>query len=500
MLKRILVGSASLLFFVPSAFAETSDKPASVKMPLAQIRPMAVQAKPFKPVTAVKIKKPLLRLPHLLPVTVGKPVPPQGPDPARALDLSDIIDDPALLADLGEACGWDAHLIFQDKAAGHVFYYLPSEFLLVRNEKGYQLNVQYNQRARADEASVMLTAELAAPQREGEIPLLKAILRQALDIAPTAPLELKSINGLGASVDLSALTTGLAFGPDRLHLTPPAHLKQPFRLTLALTQAEVEEVLAQVSREGIVGNLLVKVGEASVPVPIRIAYGRFSGNRVDGFDRWTGGKPLTELVNRTDFPLQLTSINAYRLHGQTLERVSKELKGGSPIPPGAGRSFKLPPVSQVLGPNLLVSWLGTDLEADCQPCLSEVDRLVRKGVALAPGENLALEAIPSVFDDLGLYKVLVRIRSPYFVAGGREIKEKEIALTAEASQNEDLRLFVPSDRGPDPLLFRYRLTAVTEKGETLEQPDWQDATSLSLFIGSAQLEPLMSATSGGAEE
>jgi hypothetical protein len=96
--------------------------------------------------------------------------------------------------------------------------------------------------------------------------------------------------------------------------------------------------------------------------------------------------------------------------------------------------------------------------------------------------------------------VLVQIRSPYFVAGGSEVKEKEIQLTSDNSQNSDLRIFVPADRGPDPLLYRYRLVAVTETGETFSQPGWTDGTSLSLFIGSAQLEPVLPDADSGAQE
>jgi hypothetical protein len=502
-IRSLSSGVLALVFLAWPAFAadQTAAQASPVQLRAARIAPVMVQARTFKPVTAVKIRKPaLMRLPNLLPVAPDKPVAAEGPDPSRALDLGDIIEDPALLTDLSDACGWDGHLIFQDKAAGHVFYYLPQEFLLRRDESGYLLSVQYNHRAKAGEPSVMLTAELAARQRDGEVPLLKAILRQALDLAPGAPLELNSIKGLGAQADLAALTTGLALGPERLHLTPPAHLKQPFRLTLALTQEEVEEVLAQMAREGVAGNLLVKVGEESVPVPIRIGYSPFSGEQLAGFDRWVAGKTLSELVNVTDFPLQVTSINAYRLKGQQLERVSKEIKQGSAIPPGGRRPFKLPPAEQVLGGHLMLAWAGTTVDGECQPCLAELDRRVRQGVALAPGENLSLEAIPSVFDDLGLYKVLVQIRSPYFVAGGSEVKEKEIQLTADNSQNSDLRIFMPADRGPDPLLYRYRLVAVTETGETFAQPDWTDGTSLSLFIGSAQLEPVLPEADSGAEE
>lgn len=453
-------------------------------------QPVAV--KTFKPVTAVKLKRPaLIKLPPLLPIKPQPSVQPQGPDPARAIDLSDIVEDAALLDDLSEASGWDAHLIFQDKAAGNVFYYLPREFLLLKDASGFNFNVQYNQRAAADEPSVMLTAELAAPQRSGDVQLLKAILRQALDLAAGTQLQLKAVQGIGAEVDLQALATGLSLSADRIHLVPPAHLKQPFRLTLALTQDEVEEVLAQLGREGLAGHLLVKVGEATVPVPIRVVYHHFAGQTVAGFDDWLKGRAVTQLSNVSGFPVEIQAINAYRLNGQQLERVSKELKTATLIPPGEQRAFRLPPVERVLGNNILTAWLTTELDRDCSSCVSTFDQQVRKGVAVAPGENLKFEVIPATFDDLDLYKIVVRIKSPFFVADGTEVLEKEIQLTAEDNQSDQVRLFVPNGRGSDALLYRYRLSAVSNSGETFEQETWQDGRSFSQFIGTTQLEGLL---------
>ena len=454
--------------------------------------PAPIIPKTFKPVTAVKLKKPaLIKLPPLLPVKPQSVIEAQGPDPARAIDLSDVVEDAALLDDLSEACGWDAHLIFQDKAAGNVFYYLPREFLLSKDESGFNFNVQYNQRSEADQPSVMLSAELAAPQRLGDIQLLKAVLHQVLDLAPGTELKLKAVQGIGAEVDLQALATGLALSAERIHLVPPAHLKQPFRLTLALTQDEVEEVLAQLGREGLAGHLLVKVGEATVPVPIRVVYHHYAGERVAGFDDWLKGRSVASLTNVAGFPVEVQGINAYRLRGGQLERVAKDFKTATVIPPGEERSFRLPPVKQVLDDNVIIAWLSTKLERDCAPCLEEFDQEVRKGVAVAPGEQLKLEAIPSVFDELDLYKIVVRIRSPFFVANGREVQDKEIQLTAEDHQNDEVRLFVPTSRGVNPLLYRYKLLAVTASGQSFEQSEWQDGRSLSQFFGTVQLEELL---------
>lgn len=493
--KLLLVFLTATLSLIPASFSTAQKREQASTLRVAT---PALQAARFQPRTTVNIKRaPLAKLPQLRPVTTPKSVKPQGPDPKAALDLSDIIDDPGLLADLSEACGWDGHLIFQDKAAGNVFYYLPREFLLLRHPKGYSLNAQYNYQSEPGQPSVMLTAELAAPHRPGDVAVLKAILREALGLKPSDRLELKSVTGLSSKAELEAVATGLTLTSEHIHLSPPAHLKQSFRLSLALTQDEVEEVLAQIAREGLAGSLQVKVGDVFVPVPIRIQYSRFAGDRVQGFDDWVKGKPFSTLKNLTDFPLEVETINAYRVKGGQLERVSKQLQKSTAVPPGGQRPFKLPAVRRVLGDNLIVAWIGTSLDSECAPCLQSVDRAVRKGVALAPSSQIKLEAIPALFSELGLYKIVVRVRSPYFVAGGTQVQEREAALTQEANMNSDLSIYVPGDRGPNPLLYRYQLQVVTESGDSIEEKEWHDARSLSEFFGTSQLEALM-AEGGGA--
>jgi hypothetical protein len=459
----------------------------TLRMPSATLKATAL-----KPLTPVKINPvSIKKLPHLRPVVTPKPAKPKGPDPKAALDLSDIIEDPDLLDDLGHACGWDSHLIFQDEAAGHVFYYLPREILLLHEENGYKLSVQYNYRAEQGQPSVMLTADLASPHQKGDVVLLKAILREALALKTSDPLELRSLKGLGATVDLQAFAAGFSLPPERIHMDPPAHLKQPIRLSLSLTQDEVEEVLAQISREGLSGNLNVQVGSEAVPVPIRIQYSRFSGEWVKGFEDWLHGKPISKLTNLTSFPLQMEAIHAYRMKGNRLERISKGLKKIKPLPPKDDKPLKLPQVNRLLGDGILVAWLGASLDTTCEPCLRAIDQVVRKGVALAPASPLKLEAIPGVFAEFGIYKIVIRVRSPYFVAGGSDVRDQEVALTETENLNTDLTIYVPSDRGPDPLLYRYRLQVVMESGDTLEEQEWHDAHKLSQFFGSSQLEDLM---------
>jgi hypothetical protein len=445
----------------------------------------------FKPVTTVQIQKPLaIKMLKIKPILPSATLPkPEGPDPAATLDLSDMIDDPGLLEDLARVCGWDSHLILQDSAAPHVFYYIPREFLLKRDPDGYRFTVQYNTRTEAEAPSVMVTAELESPHQPGDVNLLKSILRQALDLKASDPLDIKALPGLGATADLAALATGLALAPERVHLTLPAHLKQVLRMTLSLTQDETEEVLAQVARDGLVGTLNVKVKETVIPIPLRIQYQQFSGMRLKGFEEWSQGKTIASLENLTDFPVNLNAINAYRLQNGQLERLSKKLKPLG-MEPGKSKSLSLPPSKELLGENLMVTWMGLNLEGDCESCLKKIDLKVRKGVGLAPGSKIHLEAIPSLFEEFGLYKLIVHVQSPYFTANGTGVQEQEVTLSADQNQHENLQIFIPANKGNEPLVYKYRLEAVMESGETRLEPQWTESRKLSQFFGSSQVSGL----------
>ncbi len=493
-MRRLLL---SILFLSLGLSAQAGETPPTLGSPVSIDRNAVKSARPapslhLKPLTSARIRRPLpAKLKNLKPIIPDSvSVKPKGPDPAASLDLSDVIEDPALIKDLGSVCGWDSHLILQDSAAPRVFYYVPRAFLLSRGQDGYRLNVQYNTQAEPGEPSVMVTAELQAPHRRGDVRLLKSILRRAFDLESRDKLRIKAMPGIGAEADLQALTTGLTLPPERIHLTPPAHLKQALRLTLSLTQDETEEVLAQIAGAGLAGTLNVKAGDAFIPVPMRIHYAQFSGPRLKGFDEWADGGSISLLENVTDFPVELKSINAYRLSSGRLERISKRLKPVE-IAPGKGKSFRVKAPEKLLGGSLVLAWMGLEMDAGCKDCIDRIDSSIRKGVALAPGSRIHLEAIPSLFEEFGVYKLIVHVKSPYFTAEASDVQKKEVTLTPDENENENLLVFIPSGRGEDPLLYKFRLEAVLETGETRMSPEWENSRKLARFFGSAQLGELL---------
>ncbi len=483
----LLIFTGGLFFWSGSAFCADTNNTTQFRT----FTPVnTLKLKQFKPVTAIKINRPLKLKGVLRPIVPTAPVKPEGPDPQAAIDLSDMIDDADLLDDLAVTCGWDPHLIFQDKAAGNVFYYLPRGFVLVYDEnKGYSLNVQYNHLKDEEKPSVMLTAELAAPHHKGDIQLLKSILKQAFELKPTDKLTLKSISGIGATADMQAISAGLSIPAEQISLTMPSHLKKSFRLVLSLNPDETEEVLAQISREGLFGTLNVKVGDAPVPIPIHLQYLSFSGDRVDGFTQWVENRPIGKLKNISRFPVKIDSINCYKVKNGQLERISKSLKP-STILPGRKKNFKLPSVNKLLGSNVMLAWIGTSLDSGCEDCIKKVDKQVRKGVATAPSSKLKFEAIPAVFSDFDIYKIIVQVQTPYFNTDPSNVVTREIELTEDENIQNNLVIYIPEGKGAEPLLFRYRLKLITSEGNSFTGEGWIDSRTTHQFFGSNQIEPI----------
>ena len=198
------------------------------------------------------------------------------------------------------------------------------------------------------------------------------------------------------------------------------------------------------------------------------------------------------VTNESAFPVTIDSINAYYRQNSELKRVSKALKAGSPLKPGKSRKFELPAATKLFGVKPMIVWFGTQVDAACASCIAEVDTSVREGIAVSPLETLRFEAIPAVFDEFDVYKLLLKIKTPYLSAGGEKISQKEVALTADANVDDTVRIYMPQNaKRPDPLLYKYQIGVVKNDGSEVTGAQWYDGRSLNLFIGSSQVSQVL---------
>ncbi len=469
--------------------ASLADNP-SLRLPLKPLFPVSStpSTQTLHPISLKPINPGKL---HIVIPKTGKIASPEGPDLAKRLDLVDIVEDEATLAALDTVVGWDIHRIVQDKKAPNYFYYVPSRFLLEYDEEGYGLYVQYNSSEKEGDASVLITAHLAAPYKTGDISLLKAMLRHTMGLTDKVPLKIRAIQPTDVELDVETLSTGLSIPKERIAVQLPGSLRDTMTLTMRLTPDETEEVLALLSGAGLSGNVVVKVQEGSLTIPFHLTYTEFAGDPIPEISEWAKGKSIAKVTNVTPFPVTLRSIDAYVNTPKGPALVSKALKRTSAIAPHKARPFKLPSARELFGRQPLMAWFDMRLETECEPCLKKIDEEVRSGIALNPLENLSFEAIPSVFEKYGIYKIRLKVKTPYFTKKANKIAIKEIELTKEHHRDETLRIYMPPIKeGSEPLLFKYKITLVLESGEMVEG-GWHKWRDTALYLGSKQLEALV---------
>ncbi len=421
---------------------------------------------------------------------------PLGPDPERFISLRDILEDALLIKDIEQIAGWDGDMLFQDKAVGNLFYYVPKVFLLKHDVNGYAFGVQYNKQVEQGQPSVTLSMELSAQGMPGDLALLKQILHDALELKTTEKVKLQSLSGTGICVDFDSLSTGLAIDKERVHITPPKNLHDSLHITFSLTQDETESVFSLIAHEGMIGSLQLPIGngegesKTQISIPFKIKYSSYSGDTVSGFEQWWLDKQqIKELTNSGSYPLTISGINGYVIENGNLKRIAKPFKKSTELKPGDSKKIKLPNVGQILGKDVLVAWLDTTLETDCEKCIKDIKAQIDRGVSDNPTTEINFEAIPAVFEDMDLYKVIIRVKSPYYSVDRRKVEERTIQLTEEENVAK-LSIYYP-DNKKNPLLYRYQIKLVTNSGEESASDDWVDGRELTKIIGSSQLESII---------
>lgn len=502
----LIILFSALLSCVTAAQATTlsSNKPAGVNLS-QQLTLQKPQQKNIQQAAATKMAKlkfapikvfkkaQLVRLQPIKPSTEK----PQGPDPERFISLRDILEDQLLLKDLEHIAGWDGDMLFQDKVVGNLFYYVPKVFLLKHDANGYAFGVQYNKQAEQGQPSVTINMELSAKGKPGDLSLLKQILHEALELKSTDKVKLKSLAGSGITVDFDSLATGLSIDQERVHITPPKNMHDNLHITFSLTQDETESVFALIAHEGMVGSLHVPIGNesnensnAQVSIPFRIKYSSYSGDSISGFEQWWLDKQsINKLKNVSSYPVSISGINSYTVNNGKLQRVSKSFKKDTRLKPGASKKIKLPAAQKVLGNNILVAWLDTTLDTDCEKCAKQIKAQIDRGVSENPTTDINFEAIPSVFEDMDLYKIIIRVKSPYYTVDRNKVQEQTIQLT-EDENVVTLAIYYPEKKN-NPLLYRYQIKLVTTSGEEFASQEWVDGRELTRIIGSSQLEAML---------
>lgn len=493
MALALLLGLSTSLFAADAEAMQAAIQQKHLRLAAKPIEPLNIKSRPItiKPILKTKL--------HIvLPPKRGVEKKPAGPDPSRMLSLTDVIDDSEQIRYLDSVVGWDSQRIIQDAEAPNHFYYMPSELRLLLTSHGYEVNFQYNATTSDDKSSVLMTARMAPPERYGDTALLKAILEEVMqsalatkELPLTAKPHIHAIGAMNAELDFTTIEGGLKISKERIGIQMPATLWDPMTITMRLTPDEAEAILALLSGAGISGDLRVEVSGKELNIPFVMRYTRFTGEPLPEIEAWARGESVKSVTNITPFPISLESLNAYVKTPTGPEPIVKKLKKSSPLKPGESRKLHLPSARKVFKNDPLIVWFGMTIHTDCEPCLKAIDEEVRSGIALNPLETLVFEAIPNIFEKFHIYKIRLKVKTPYFTQKANKISTKEIELTSDKNSDNSLRIYVPQHTGNnEPLLFKYKIILIHEDG-SVEEGSWHKGRETALYIGAKQLAPIM---------
>jgi hypothetical protein len=234
----------------------------------------------------------------------------------------------------------------------------------------------------------------------------------------------------------------------------------------------------------------VPVGKKTISIPWNIRFREVSHEPIKGFDRWSPGLQAgDQLVNQGGYPLVVKGIHAYTVENGALKRETKPFSRPFTLEPGTQRAFTLPMAESLLGKNIVIAWLDTEWDTDCAECARAIRTEIERGVAAAPTVPILFEAIPTLFEEHAIYKLIVQVKSPYFIADASKVTDKQVVLTEEAPSHT-LALFYPDGKS-EPLLFKYRIKIIMQSGETILSPEWVNAKEMELILGAYQITPLL---------
>ncbi len=391
--------------------------------------------------------------------------------------------------------------VYEDREpSSGLYYFAPRAFRISWDPQyGYALRFQYNTKEGAgDKTAVLMTATLSGGYNLEDREVLKQLARQSGQIASFRMLKPLPIYDM--QVLLDSFTTGFQIPPEQITTIPAKNIGGEIRVTLAMSETQVEEVIASLQDpQGIRGRFSFPLEGGENPIvtdiPIVLSLCDFA---VVGVDRWKRGDPF---VNRSDFPVRLRKLTVLTKKQDRLASYEYNL-GASVLPPHK----KVPIQASVIAqdPNALKYIFETDLLCnDCPDCMKSIVAGFRKGIGQARVETLEMTVIPNVFAAFNLFEIVVQVESPYFTPTATTPVGREIKFTAGQNTSTDLPLYLHavnrakfSGRGP---VLRYRIAVITNEGERFESQDWVESDLVTgNYIGKKQIEAILKP--GGGKE
>jgi len=438
-----------------------------------------------------------------------------GPLPVPLPLHQALLDDvPEIQDDLRDAVGWD-YMVYPDGKDDAKFYFLPREYrIALLDEADGALALSFNYLyEKEDGDDVLMTAQLRPPNVAGDFRLLKALAEQSLT-SLGARLELVPFPIESAEIQIADVLGDYGVDAAHVRVEAPSDVLDPIRLSVRLSEEAQQNLLAQLrTRHGIAGHVRLKAGRVVANVPLHLSLAGFSGAAVTEYER---AREAGAIENRSPFDVRVKGVVAYVKAGERgvrrsahplarplaiaahqsvglglgraeiASKVRDLLQGVLPVPVTPEGLELARVLAGVAQQPVVHAWLDYELDDTCSSCLDAIETKATTQSGLTRRAELVVEALPSIFSELRVEKVLVEVESPYFSAG-RTPEVRTFNLYPDA-RRATARVIVARDAGADAEKGRYRFRAFAG-GQTFDYSNWQTTSSLDITLTPHDVRP-----------
>jgi len=416
---------------------------------------------------------------------------PEGPDEAAP---------PVFLADIYEAKSRHisddfanrlpySQKLFRDHASLNTYYFFPSGYLLkYEAEKGFALNFLY--RTREDDSGnnlVVMTFTIAPREIPGAIHLMNELAAEAIKPANKKPVKLQRLPISSVKVVLQSLTTMIPEENIRV-INSPQTVGDEIRVQATMTESEKEDVVATIRSGGLSGDLVFATNDNSfeLVVPYVVSFTDYAGDWVSDI---TAIKTTESLVNNSPYPLALAGIVAYTQQNKNIERHFIPLAEPTLLAPKAKAKADKSYQDLLAGKGEVIATWAAFEKATCDTCLNSIEHAILVSPGMTSKTQLNIEAIPNIFTEFNLFKVVVEVRSSGFSTGADRVESKTFTLRGEETQVSSAFYVNRDAQKPDTL--EYRIKPYHADGDPMTQSDWVKSDSTDITLTKRDIEPLL---------
>lgn len=411
-----------------------------------------------------------------------------GPSKATIDIVSAMAQYSGVEDDFDDAIGWSRKL-FRGKKDRNTYYYLPKRYLLQRGEDqntGYQMKFTYGNISDADhEAKVSFNALLGPSNRKGDLKLLLELLRYAVNNKNSSKLRIKPFPMMDTQVKFDDLKQAFDIKDKDIYMSDPQNIDEPIELVIRMKESVQSEFVTYLRNNGLSGRFLIKndtVGD--IEIPIRMEFKQYSGPVVSNFDDVNQRSPL---VNLSGFPVTVDGFISYSEGGNhKLRRQFHPFKSPVRIPPGGTR--KVPNFRKLIKGRYIDAWFDTKMDESCLTCIDAIEKGVLASASNLRKTKLSLEAMPNVFTDKHVYKVIVEIESKYFdLSNTKQVRTFTLKI---GKSSINIPVYVDPGVSDDLRSVKYRYKYIKSDGPSPDNfAPWQESQAFDITITPLDVAP-----------